>query len=116
MQRPTQTLTIQEVSKRLNLTKHTLRFWEKKLDGVIVPLRTQGGQRRYTLEQLCVIEKIKHQKRKGLRLANIKDKLKNSHEPGQESSNSQRIDLLAEYIAKVVRSAVYNFFYERNLD
>ncbi|MFX0202572.1 MAG: MerR family DNA-binding transcriptional regulator, partial [Candidatus Hodarchaeota archaeon] len=29
MQRSLQTLTIQQVSQRLKVTKHTLRFWEK---------------------------------------------------------------------------------------
>ena len=52
MQTPMKTLTIQEVSDRAGISKHTLRFWERELNGVIVPLRTKGGQRRYTLETL----------------------------------------------------------------
>ena len=57
-------LTIQEVSQRLGLTPHTLRFWEKELERVIVPLRTKGGQRRYTLEHLFVIDEVKRLKNK----------------------------------------------------
>ncbi len=64
MQTPSQTLTIQEVSQRLKVTKHTLRFWEKELGAIIVPLRTQGGQRRYTRKHISMIEEI--QKLRGM--------------------------------------------------
>ena len=40
-------LSIAEISNKLKIPKHTLRFWEKEFHGMIVPLRTQGGQRRY---------------------------------------------------------------------
>jgi len=36
--------SIQEVSTFLNVPKPTLRFWEKELDGILVPSRTRGGQ------------------------------------------------------------------------
>ncbi|UCF57599.1 MAG: MerR family transcriptional regulator [Deltaproteobacteria bacterium] len=109
-------LTIQQASQRLKVTKHTLRFWEKKLDGVIVPLRTQGGQRLYTSEHLYVIEEIKRLKRKGLSLVHIKNKLGNSYNAEEDNSNRQRIDLLANQLAEMVRSAVYRFFEGENLD
>ena len=44
-----------------SVSKHTLRFWEKTLNGVIVPLRTKGGQRRYTKYHLQIINEIKKQ-------------------------------------------------------
>ena len=116
MQRSPQTLTIQQASQRLKVTKHTLRFWEKKLDGVIVPLRTQGGQRLYTSEHLYVIEEIKRLKRKGLSLVHIKNKLDNNYNAEEDNSNRQRIDLLANQLAEMVRSAVYRFFEGENLD
>jgi len=108
MQSSSQKLSIQEASQRLKVTKHTLRFWEKKLDGVIVPLRTQGGQRRYASEHLCLIEEIKRLKKKGLSLIDIKkkfDKRYNAH-----NLTSRRIDLLANQLAELIKSAVYNFF------
>jgi DNA-binding transcriptional MerR regulator len=108
MQRSPQTLTIQEVIQRLKVTKHALRFWEKKLDGAIVPLRTQGGQRRYTSEHLCVIEEIKRMKKKGLSLIDIKNKFDKRY--SADNSSSQRIDLLANQLAEMVKSAVYKFF------
>lgn len=47
----------------------TLRFWEKELDGIIVPLRTRGKQRRYGVETASVIEEIKSLREKGMGLA-----------------------------------------------
>jgi len=110
------TLTIQQASQRLKVTKHTLRFWEKELDGLIVPLRTQGGQRRYTPEHLFIIEEIRRLKRKGLSLVHIKNKLDNSYNAEEDNSNSQRIDLLANQIAEIVKCAIYRFFDGENPD
>jgi len=87
-----------------------LRFWEKELDGLIVPLRTQGAQRRYTSEHLFLIEEIKRLKRKGLSLVDIKNKLNNNYNAEGSNSNSQRIDLLANQVAEIVKSAIYRFF------
>ena len=109
-------LTIQEVSQRLGVTKHTLRFWEKELEGIIVPLRTRGGQRRYTSEHLFIIEEIKRLKEKGLSLLKIKSALNNSNNTVHENSNSQSIDLLANHLAETVKSTVYNFFKDENID
>jgi len=93
-----------------------LRFWEKELDGLIVPLRTQGAQRRYTPEHLFVIEEIRRLKRKGLSLLDIKNKLDNSYNAEEGNSNSKRVDLLANQLAEMVRSAIYRFFERENLD
>jgi len=109
-------LTIQEVSQRLKVTKHTLRFWEKKLEGIIIPLRTQGGQRRYTSEHIFIIEEIKRLKRRGLSLVDIKDKLDNSYNAEEGNPNSNKVDLLANQVAEMVKSAIYRFFETENLD
>jgi DNA-binding transcriptional MerR regulator len=92
-----------------------LRFWEKELDGLIVPLRTQGGQRRYTPEHLFIVEEIRRLKRKGLSLLDIKNKLDNSYNAEEDNPNSQRIDLLANQLAEMVKSGVYRFFEGENL-
>ncbi|WP_369707420.1 MerR family transcriptional regulator [Desulfosarcina sp. BuS5] len=34
---------MQQVSTKLNILKPTLRFWEKEFNGILVPLRTNGG-------------------------------------------------------------------------
>lgn len=104
-----QLLSIQEVSDLLKIPKPTLRFWEKELDGIIVPLRTQGGQRRYTAENISVVEEIKELRKRGMSLAEIKRKLSNSGKVKGDHSNSDRIDLLANRVAEVVRAEVHRF-------
>ncbi len=103
-----QTLSIQEVSSRLNVTKHTLRFWEKELEGVLVPLRSRGGQRRYTQEHLLLIQEIRGLKQRGLRLAEIKMRLNGRHDLKAERTIEQKIDNIAEHIAEIVRTAIYS--------
>jgi DNA-binding transcriptional MerR regulator len=103
------TLTIQEVSKRSGVSTHTLRFWEKELEGVIVPERTKGGQRRYTLEHLLVIEEIKGLKSKGLSLTDVKRELNHRFNSDEEHYNNERADVLANKIADIVRTTIFNF-------
>ena len=64
--------TIQQVSQQLDIPKPTLRFWEKEFEGILVPLRTSGGQRRYALEHVAIIQEIKLLKQAGLSLVEIK--------------------------------------------
>lgn len=104
-----QTYSIQEVSERLSITKHTLRFWERKLHGVFVPHRTKGGQRRYTREHIALIGEIVRLKNEGLSLRNIRQKLDGESDITIAELNGS-IDRLADQIAEVVRSAVYHFF------
>ncbi len=107
-------LSIVEISKKLKVPKHTLRFWEKEFDGAIVPLRTQGGQRRYTADHAAVIEMIKRLRDRGLTLSEIKRELINGPKEGQ--GRTTKIDLLATKVAEVVKTEVYNFLIveERN--
>jgi len=109
MQRSIRMLSIQQASQRLKVAKHTLRFWEQELNGVLAPLRTQGGQRRYTSEHLYLIEEIKSLKRKGLSLVDIKEKLNDIYNAEQDNSNSNKIDLLANQVAEMVKTAIYRF-------
>ena len=108
-------LTIKEVSQWLGVSRHTLRFWEKELRGIIVPLRTKGGQRRYTLEHLFLIDEIKKLKKKGLSLVDIKENFSQNDNNPHEDSDANRIDLLANQIADIVRSAIYNFLKDEDL-
>ena len=101
--------TIKEASRITKVSRHTLRFWEKALEGVIVPRRTEGGQRRYTPEHLFIIEEVKMLKSQGLSLVRIKDRLNSKYNHTEDNSNSQKIDLLADRISRMVRSAVTNF-------
>jgi DNA-binding transcriptional MerR regulator len=105
---------IAQISKKLNIPKHTLRFWERELNGTLVPFRTQGGQRRYKAEDIAAIEMIKKLRDKGLSLSQIKRELTHGNKEGQGDTN--KIDLLATRVAEVVKTEVYNFFIveERN--
>ena len=104
--------SIQEVSDLLKVPKPTLRFWEKELNGILAPLRTKGGQRRYDVEQISVIQEIKKLRNKGMSLPEIKRKLSNSNKG--DNSNSNRVDLLAARVAEVVKAEVNRFFEGEN--
>ena len=69
---------IQEVSEKLQVQRSTIRYWETEFSGHIQPRRTNGGQRRYTAENISTIEQIKQLRRHGMSLAEIKRKLGNS--------------------------------------
>ncbi len=108
-------LTIQEVSQRLKVPKHTLRFWEKELDGILVPDRTEGGQRRYGSEHIFIIEEVIRLRRKGFHLADIKRSLKGivqNVKTELHTHHSNNLDELADEIAEVVKSTVRKFFQE----
>ena len=109
-------LTIQEVSQRLNVTSHTLRFWEKELEGIIVPLRTNGGQRRYTSEHIFILEEIIKLKYQGMSLNNIKENLGSRFNTHNTNETNNKIDNLADRIAEIVRSALYNFLDKEKLE
>jgi hypothetical protein len=51
--------SIQELSTKLNIPKPTLRFWGKEFEGILLPLRTNGGQRRYVPEHVSILSEIK---------------------------------------------------------
>jgi DNA-binding transcriptional MerR regulator len=105
-----QNLSIQEVSLKLNIPKHTLRFWEKEFRDILVPLRTKGGQRRYTLENMSVIKNIKKLREKKVSLGQIHAYLTKNHRSGMDDLNASRIDFLANRVAEAVKEEVYRFF------
>ena len=105
-----QGFSIQEVSLKLKVPRHTLRFWEKEFEGILVPLRTKGGQRRYTLGNISVIEKIKELREKEVGLTEIRAHLIQNYRRGMDNLNSSKIDFLANTVAEIVREEVYRFF------
>ena len=44
MEKNNHTLTSSQLSTLLNVSKPTLRYWEKEFDGILVPRRTAGGR------------------------------------------------------------------------
>ena len=91
-------LAIADISKKLRVPKPTLRFWEKELNGMIAPLRTKGGQRRYSTENVSLIAMIKRMRDGGVSLPEVKRKLANRAR--EEKSDIGKIDLLATRIAE----------------
>lgn len=53
-----ETYTISETAEKLNLSEKTLRRWEDA--GRFTPSRTVGNQRRYSIEDLQILDAIKH--------------------------------------------------------
>ncbi len=101
--------TIQQASDELKIPKPTLRFWERAFGGVFVPLRTEGGQRRYTAENIKTISEIKQLRDEGISLCEIGDYLNNAGERPSNGSTANDIDVLASRIAEAVKSEVYRF-------
>jgi DNA-binding transcriptional MerR regulator len=100
--------SIEEVSLKLRIPKHTLRFWERAFEGIFVPHRTPGGQRRYTFENIATIGQIKELRKKGMRLPDIKREFTNDN--NGNLFNSSKADLLANKVAEVVKTEIYSFF------
>ena len=102
-------MSIQSVSEKLDLPKSTLRYWEKELEGLLEPHRTEGGQRRYDDRHISLVKEIKHLKRKGLSLDEIKRKLENSSSSYENFLGSDGLENLANRIAEIVKSELYGF-------
>ena len=100
--------SIWEVSEKLGIPKHTLRFWEKELNGFIVPQRTRGGQRRYTPANVAILAEIKRQRDNDVSLAEIMKTIRQGRDG--EFYSSSKIDLLASRVAEAVKTEIYNFF------
>ena len=63
---------IQEVSKKLEAPRSTIRFWETEFPELIKPKRSSGGQRRYSeadVANLMQIKKILHNKNRSIQQA-----------------------------------------------
>jgi DNA-binding transcriptional MerR regulator len=105
-------ITIQQLSNRLKIPKPTLRFWEKELDGLIAPHRTEGGQRRYNHKHISIIEEVKRLRESGIPLAEIKAMLDSSDTP--KAKRQQEMEILAQRLGKVVRDEIYKFYDQDN--
>ncbi len=68
--------TIGEIAKAFNVNTSLLRFWEKEFKE-IQPKKKQSGARKYTPEDIIIIEKIYFLlKQKGLTIEGTKKQLK----------------------------------------
>jgi len=98
--------TIRQVSTLIGLRPSTLRFWEKEFEGILVPVRTNGGQRRYRPEDLTLIRKIKQMREDGATISGIK---RNILKGDGDYPDSSRINLLADKVAEVVKAEIFQF-------
>ena len=51
---------IQEVSEKLQVKRSTIRYWETEFSDLVKPKRTNGGQRRYSEEDIDNLRQIKN--------------------------------------------------------
>ena len=102
--------TIQQISQKLHVPKPTLRFWEKELEGSFIPLRSRGGQRRYTNEHVAIIKKIQELREQGKTLTEIKKALNLIENERRDDTDLKQIDRIANRIAEVVKEEVYSLF------
>jgi UDP-N-acetylglucosamine 4,6-dehydratase len=68
------TYRIQKVSQKLEVPRSTIRYWETEFPQLIRPKRTNGGQRRYSEQDISKLHKIKnllHHKNKTIDEARI---------------------------------------------
>ena len=101
--------TIQQLSGKLQIPKPTLRFWEKELSGIIIPFRTQGGQRRYTFKNIQIIEEINKLRKAGISIAEIRRTLNKHSGPKDRVTISTDMDDLTETIAEIVKKEVRQY-------
>jgi len=112
---PNRTFTVQQISEKLKVPKPTLRFWEKELQGIIVPYRTEGGQRRYSDEHISLLESVKVLRKNGTSLAEIREIFCNHDDHGENISGSADLETLSRRIAEIVRIEINRFFQNKKL-
>ncbi len=109
MEKTKQLLSIQEVSKKLNISKPTLRYWENELEDIIIPIRSKGRQRRYTIDHISIISEIKKLRDVGISLEEIKDTIGNGCKKPRKSQINDNVERLAEKISDLIRKELYNY-------
>ena len=88
-------MPISELSKKLDIPAHTLRFWEKEFSSLIVPITGAGGRRYYrpeTVENIFVLKK--HLYAEGYTIDGVKKLIQS----GQFNAGTKAIDAPAPKI------------------
>lgn len=87
-------MTIKEVSKKLNLTHDTLKFYEKS--GLIGPIqRNKSGYRNYMEHDLKRIEFVKCMRKAGLSIEVLKKYIK-LYDKGDETKEERKTILIEQ--------------------
>lgn len=86
-------VSINDVSKRLSVPAHTLRYWEKQFPTAIRPVSGAGGRRYYrpeTIERLTIIRDLLY--KNGLTIAGVKKLIHNGKLPHAASEFAPTVD------------------------
>jgi DNA-binding transcriptional MerR regulator len=71
-------LSINDVSKRLEIPAHTLRYWEKQFPTAVKPTTGAGGRRYYRIETVDALGAIKDLLyNRGMTISGVKKLIKN---------------------------------------
>ena len=99
--------SIAQVNAITGVAKPTIRFWEKEFKDYLNPLRTEGNQRRYTRNDIELIERINHLVRQeGFTLEGARRKLEAetvTESPGvlpNEFQMEKLADTMSDYLLK----------------
>lgn len=87
-------MRIGELAERTGVTVRALRHYERL--GLVVPMRSEAGQRVYGAEQVATLQRVLALKKAGFPLADIKALLERRAVPTAEFLAVQRVALLAE--------------------
>lgn len=92
--------SINDVSKRLNVPAHTLRYWEKQFPSAIKPTTGAGGRRYYrseTVDKLFVIKDLLYTH--GMTIAGVKKMLRDGNLPSSsEQISTENIQISARSV------------------
>ena len=89
-----------------------MRFGERRFSPVLNPIRSPGGQRRYSKEHLNIIARIKILKKQGLGLDEVRQALAQGQVAAVKPAMVVGLEHLADRLAVLVKQEVYRFFAE----
>ena len=96
--------TISEVSKLLGVNKSQLRYWEGEFKQ-IKPQKGRNGIRRYTKEDITVVEQIQILlKDRGFTIDGAKRELQKNKEKASAPSKNQKLETLLDKLKSLRRS------------
>ena len=104
--------TILQASQKCDLPRSTLRFWERRFSPFLNPIRSPGGQRRYSKEHLSIIARIKILKEQGRGLDEVRHALTQDQVAAVKPAMVVGLEHLADRLARLVKQEVYRFFAE----
>ncbi|GMQ57305.1 MerR family transcriptional regulator [Vallitalea sediminicola] len=95
--------TIKDVSDKLNLSSHTIRYYEK--EGVIPEVkRTENGVREYATTDIQWLELVCCLKETGMPLKDIKEIVRLSLATNTEDTLKERLEILTNHKNKVLQN------------